>query len=595
MMSNWQGWGCWSLLLCLSLPGGLFAQFDASLTIGTVAGDGSAAFGGDGGPANLSKINLPMGVAVDLGGNIYFADGRNQRIRRIDTNGIITTVAGNGSKGFDGDGGPALTASLNDPLAVTLDSQGNLYIADSSNFRIRKVDAGGTISTIAGNGQPAYVGDGGPATSAGLTPVALAVYGNGLFAADPQNHRVRRISLTTGIIITVAGNGQRGFSGDGGAALLASLNEPLGLAIDSSGIILVADTFNDRIRKIDSGGLISTIAGGGNQLGDGGPATSAQLRSPWGIALGRLGELYIAESSGHRVRVVEPAGTIRTAAGTGTEGYNGDGIPATSASLNRPVGLAVDPTGIVYIGDSNNNRVRRLLSSADLPFSWLLPSSARAGGLGGTFFTTDLTLANLGLADAVFRLKFLGNNTDGRPGPERMFGLAAGRSVTYFDVLQSVFSLDFGFGAILVQASAPAMSVQAQTSTPGMTGGTYGQSVPATGTGDLIGAGFTRSIAAVREDGSFRTNLILANATRSEVTVRITLVSEEGAILGTGDQTLPPLGMTQLTRVVRTLGVSENVVGGRIVLTCLTQGGTFAAYASVIDNQTGDPRTLLPH
>ena len=248
--------------------------------------------------------------------------------------------------------------------------------------------------------------------------------------------------------------------------------------------------------------------------------------------------------------------------------------------------------------DNVTNDPRTLLPKAapipyDRPFRWYLPSSARAGGAGGAFYTTDLTVANVGTTTANYFLKFLGNNRDGSVGPQKNFSLAAGRSATFADVLKSVFNLDSDFGAIQVGASED-LVVLGQTSTPGF-GGTFGQSVPAMEQQDLISAGKPRSIVAVRDDASFRTNLILCGTTEFvSVDVDVTLVGPDGTVLGTKRYTLPPFGMTQVSRVVLALGGPANLSGARLDLSTTTRDGSFAAYASVIDNVTNDPRTLLP-
>ena len=238
------------------------------------------------------------------------------------------------------------------------------------------------------------------------------------------------------------------------------------------------------------------------------------------------------------------------------------------------------------------------LSSGGSGNTWILPSSAHSPGAGGAFYTTSLSIGNRGSAEAKYTLKFLGNNSDGTTGPESaQFVLGGNQSVTYDDVLASVFGQgDGAYGAIRVSADVATLSILGQTGTPDPTrpGGTFGQSVPAFGAGDLITTGAVRSIVGIREDGSFRTNLILTNAGTADVKVTGTLLSSSGVVLGAGDWTLPPLGMTQVTRVVRDLGVTANIRDAQILLTTSTSGGSFAAYASVIDNVTNDPRTLLP-
>jgi uncharacterized protein (TIGR03437 family) len=325
--------------------------------ITTVAGGGMVSFSGDNGPATSAELSNPDAVALDSAGNLYIADGLNYRLREV-SNGVITTVAGNGTPGFSGDNGPATSAQLQ-PSGVAVDSAGNLYIADSNNCRVRKV-SNGVITTVAGDGTPGFGGDNGPATSAWLFyPGGLAVDSAGnLYIADSANFRIRRIS--NGVITTVAGNGTQGFSGDNGPATSAQLNGPSGVAVDSAGNLYIADYLNNRVRKV-SNGVITTVAGNGTQgfSGDNGPATSAQLQYPGGIAVDSAGSLYIADTYNNRVRKVSN-GVITTVAGNGTQGYSGDNGPATSAELYYPYGVAVDSAGNVYIVDVGNNRIRLL-------------------------------------------------------------------------------------------------------------------------------------------------------------------------------------------------------------------------------------------
>lgn len=337
------------------------------LYITTVVGTGVVGGLGDGGPAISATIG-GSNICFDSQGNLYIADGLTHRIRKVDNiTGIITTIAGNGVSGFSGDGGPALSCNLNNPQAVAVDSSGNLYIADTDNYRIRKVNsATSIITTITGRGIPAFGGDGGPATSAYIsisTGIALDSDRN-VYIADTDNQRIRKINSTTGIITTIVGNGVDGFSGDGGPATSSSLNYPEGVFLDSQGNVYIADTYNNRIRKVDNTtGIITTIVGNGQSRfsGDGGPAINSSLRIPHAVCMDSDGNVYISDSNNHSIRKVDnTTGIITTISGNGAPGFSGDGGPAKSSRLNYPQGIAIDPTGNIYIGDSNNGRIRKL-------------------------------------------------------------------------------------------------------------------------------------------------------------------------------------------------------------------------------------------
>jgi trimeric autotransporter adhesin len=335
--------------------------------ISTVAGNGVGGYGGDLGPATLANLSSPWAVALDSAGNLYIADSANCCIRKVNkSTGIITTVAGNTTAGFSGDSGPAISAELSDPVGIALDSAGNLFIADNNNNRIRKVTAGtGIITTVAGIGTGGYNGDGVPATTAELnnpTGIALDSAGN-LYIVDASNNRIREVNIGTGIISTTAGTGTGGYNGDYVLATSAELNNPNGLAFDSAGNLYIAEYFNNRVRKVDTGGIITTVTGNGtgSYNGDSIAATTAELFNPTGVALDSSGNLYIADQANHRIREVNNGtGLITTVAGTGTGAYNGDDITATLAELNSPVGIALDSSDKLYIADRNNNRIRML-------------------------------------------------------------------------------------------------------------------------------------------------------------------------------------------------------------------------------------------
>lgn len=334
-------------------------KVDPAGTITTIAGNGSQRSAGDGGPAIQAEFRYPVDVALDDTGNLYVAEAEGARIRRIDRGGRISTVAGTGDQGDSGDGGPAIQAQFTFALSIAVDASGNLYIADNTGSRVRRVDTAGTISTVAGNGEEGLDGDGGPATAAKVTPVAIAVAGAGGFFIT-SGSRDRKVDAA-GVITTVAGTGDRGPSGDGGPAVNAQLTEVDAVAVGADGSVYLGDDFNHRIRRIDPAGIISTVAGSGPDYpGDGGPATRAYLSSPTFTYLDEAGRLYIADSGNHRIRRRDPDGTITSIAGNGARGFSGDGGPAVTAQLNSPLGVVVDAAGSLYIADTDNQRIRKV-------------------------------------------------------------------------------------------------------------------------------------------------------------------------------------------------------------------------------------------
>jgi uncharacterized protein (TIGR03437 family) len=362
--------------------------------IATIAGDGASTYSGDGGLATAAGVN-PRGVVVDGAGNIYIADIANSRVRKVTLSGSISTVAGSGVAGYSGDGGAAVTAMLSGPQAVALDASGNLVIADTQNRRIRSVNAStGIITTIAGTGVQGFSGDGGLATAAMVwQPVDLAVDAAGnIYFADSSAQRVRKIS-TNGIITTVAGNGTAGYGGDNAAGPLAQLNFPVGVAVDTNNLVYIADANNFRVRVVNPAGTIVTIAGNGTEgfSGDGGAATSATLNYPEGVRVNAAGQIYIADAENNRVRVVT-SGNISTLTGDGVNGFSGDGGLAVNAVLNTPWSVALDPSGNLLIGDSVNNRVRKVTLAA------LAPPTLAANGTVNAASYTPATSANGAIA-----------------------------------------------------------------------------------------------------------------------------------------------------------------------------------------------------
>jgi uncharacterized protein (TIGR03437 family) len=403
----------WALFLCVSSAvTTLHAQTPGTIT--TIAGNGAAAFMGDDGPALQASLNNPTFVAFGPDGSYYIADFSNQRVRRVDSDGNITTVAGNGIAGYNGDNMPAVNASLSDPTGVAVDSAGNLYVADAANDRIRKVDLNGMITTFAGTGTGGLSGDGGPATAAMLdcpTRIAFDGFGN-LFIADQCNHRIRKVDRN-GTITTVAGSGtpgaaNGGFSGDGGPATAAQFKHPTALTIDGGGNLYITDQLNNRIRRVDRGGTVMTVAGSGAQgfSGDGGAATAASFSTPGAVAVDAAGTLYIADNVNNRIRRVGSDGIITTVIGNGTQSSMGDGGPASAATVNNPFGISFDPFGNLFLAESGGNRIREVFNVApdnvpSFPSSGITNgASFRSGGTPGGAIATIFGL-NLSTVDGI--------------------------------------------------------------------------------------------------------------------------------------------------------------------------------------------------
>ena len=376
--------------------------------ISTVAGSGASNSTGDGGPA-LSASFHPDGVVVDSAGNLYIADQNNNRIRKVDPTGIITTVAGNGNTQFAGDGGATTSstvyiAGMHNGLAV--DAAGNLYIADDGHHRIRKVDSKGIITTVAGNGSQNYSGDGGAATKTSLyrpSGVAVDAAGN-IYIADTNNFRVRKVD-TSGIITTIAGNGAIAYAGDGGPAINASFTEPTAVALDTVGNVYVADRGSANVvRKIDRLGIITTVAGNGTVgfSGDGGSAVNAQFADLRSVTVDSIGNLYLSDYGNHRVRKVDTTGMVSTIAGNGSNApNNGDGGPPTSSNV-LPADIAFDTAGNYYVADWGHNLIRKVTVGAKVPglsvtASSLYFSAALNGNTPGAQLVTISTTGSVPL------------------------------------------------------------------------------------------------------------------------------------------------------------------------------------------------------
>jgi hypothetical protein len=330
----------------------------------SVAGTGERGYSGDGGPATAATLSEPFMCVFDARGNLYEAEAMNHCIRRIDAaTGVITTVAGTGQEGYSGDGGPAVEATLNQPYSLDIDAAGNLYIVDRLNAVIRKVDAAtGVMTTIAGTGEPGYRGDGGPGTQAQLKePNDCFLDGRGgLLIADVQDQRIRRLDLATGIITTFAGSGEGARTGDGRPATQAGIFGARAVCMDRLGNTYICERGGNGLRKVDVDGIITTFAGTGERgySGDGGPALAATWGAPKALRCDARGNVVVVDTENHAIRRIDATTGIVTTVAGGRLGGGGDHGPATAAGLDRPHGCCLDAQGNLYIADSNNHRVR---------------------------------------------------------------------------------------------------------------------------------------------------------------------------------------------------------------------------------------------
>ena len=353
----------------IAILSGVLAIAWADPTITTAVGTGQQGDEGDGGPAIAARLYLPFDVALDARGDLYLSDTFNHRVRKVDhATGRITTVAGDGKSGFAGDGGPAVKARLHEPYGLALSADGDLFLVDRLNRRVRRVDGRtGIITTVAGDGSRGTSGDGGPATAAGLVEpngVALGRDGRTLFIADVAGHRIRSVDLSTGRIATFAGTGKPRHEGDGGPASKAAIAGARAVDVGPDGSVYILEREGNSLRVVrPDTGTITTIAGTGARgySGDGGPAASATFNGPKELAVDAAGNVWIVNTENHAIRVVDAAThRIRTVAGNGHQGGDGDGGPPTSARLDRPHGVAVGPDGTFWIGDTHNHRIRRV-------------------------------------------------------------------------------------------------------------------------------------------------------------------------------------------------------------------------------------------
>ncbi|GAA4466583.1 hypothetical protein GCM10023093_20940 [Nemorincola caseinilytica] len=337
--------------------------------ITTVAGGGSAGLG-DGGAATNCQLYEPSGITTDAAGNMYIADRASHRIRKVNTAGIVSTIAGTGIAGYLGDNGPATLAKLAEPIGIAIDAAGNIFFSEVGNSCVRKINTAGIITTIAGNGTMGYSGTGGPATNAQLSGpgyIALDAAGN-IYIPEYDNHCVRKVDVSTGLISLIAGTNISGYSGDDGPATDAKMRSPQAVALDGLGNMYIADYTDFRIRKVDPSGIITTVAGTGMEgyNGDNIMATAADIKKPVYLATDNSNNVYISDTYNYRVRKISSSGIISTIAGQGVGGFSGDNGLATGAKFQGITGLKIDLAGNVFVSDAIVNRVRRISAPVKL-------------------------------------------------------------------------------------------------------------------------------------------------------------------------------------------------------------------------------------
>jgi len=551
--------------------------------------------------ATGTALSRPAGVAFDAAGNLYIADTGDNLVLEVSPVGVLSTVAGTGEQGYSGDNGPAIAAVLDSPAGIAVDTAGNVYIADTHNNRIRKVTSG-TITTIAGTGAAGFSGDGGAATSATLNlPTAVAVDAAGnLYIADTNNHRIRKITGTA--ITTVAGDGEQLYLNDGVAPTQTGLDSPSGIAVDAAGNLYIGDTRNQRVRKVTlSSGLISTVAGNGTKsfAGDGGVATSAGLATPRGVAAAADGSIYFADSDNNRIRNVNVSGTISTAAGDGAQGFSGDTGPANLAMLDTPHAVATSSAGTVAISDTNNQRIRTILNAnlntvvglgnagtETLVLSGASPIVVGSGSLTGTLLngpataTGSVTFLDVTSAVSTVGTASLLNNA----ATISLAGVTAGThlfAANYSGDALNPATTSGVFIVVVTRAQVPNnFSIAAVTSTQNVVpGGIANYQFTLTPQSGTFVSGVTLTVAGLPSGttASFAPASIAAGASGAASSALMIQTARQTASLGSSSKPLSmpfalsllslPFILGQRTRKkIRTLSLSGNILGLLLLL-----------------------------
>jgi len=532
----------------------------------TLAGRGVA--GHADGPAEAASFDDPVAVAVDPSGTLYVADSANARIRKISTNGLVSTFA-DFSSGY-----PC------HPTGVSVDGLGNVWIVDP----IGDGFDGGCLGKLAPDGQTLDPHIQWPPGSRSST-----VWDDAIGIAADQAGNLYATTYLSGVVR---------FDANGTGTILTNEITPNAPAIAADGRGNAYVVFRDRIVKVTAEGAVITLAGSGSLGSADGAGTAASFNAPTGIAVDGAGFIYVADTFNNKIRRVTPGGVVETLAGTGARG-SADG-PAGTTTFYQPSGVALDAAGNLYVADTGNNKIRKI-SGVAAPCSvgctnWMVPSVAHVAGADGAFWTSDLVLHNRGSSPAPVTLKFLGNSRDGTSGPERSFTLDPLQTVTYADVLSSVFGVQGDAGALEALTPSDQVTVRSRTFTAAA-GGTVGDGIPGVRQGSFFTDQTSPSpvLIGLSENDQFRSNIILVNGTAAPLVVHVAAADASGAPIGSRDYTLPPLGMTQDSRfLARAEFGGGRVTGTTVTLSSTTPGAAFTACAIVIDNASNAPTTVLP-
>jgi sugar lactone lactonase YvrE len=529
---------------------------------------------------------------------------------------VVTTLAGSGAPGnADGNG---QAASFANPQGLAVDTSGNVYVADTSNLEIRKITPAGAVTTVVRLGLPAYYG--GPTTGVAVdgsgNVYAVDPYGDGIDGGDLRKitpagvvtwlNVYPSIDSPSGVAVDSSGNlyvtdlyaGLMKISATGVVVTFAKdLTKAWGVAVDGSGNVYVADTVNHRIEKVTAAGDVTTLAGSGRPGNADGTGPEASFSGPRGVTVDGAGNVYVADTGNNKIRRIAAGGVVTTLAGSGSPGAaDGDGV---AASFSGPFGIAVDHSGNLYVADTGNNLIRKITLTGVCGAgcnNWTVPSTAHSSGADGSFWTSDLTVHNRGSVPVSMTLKFLGNNTDGTGGPEKVLTLDPYQTITYVDVLSSVFGISDGWGAVQALTISDQLTVRSRTSTL-LAGGSVGDGVP----GVRQSAFFTEQtspspvLTGLSEDNRSRSNIILVNGTTAPLDIRVYAIDSSGAAIGSKTYTLRPLGMVQDSRFL-----TGEEFGGQtrtnvtVTISSPTPGAAFTASAVLIDNASNAPTTVLP-